>query len=300
MRIASAARRRGTTWAGEAPQASCRPPRSFGGDRNAVRGTRARDARVLRGRHRSGDLCGNRAPPRRVSPMCRRLCPTRSVRLALLQHAGRRVAEGGTCLVTVGVARHVAGGAGEAWLSDRPARRSPEISEGSLLSDSVPLAEIPIRHGPYPQEDQWIDDEQNAELSIAPGKMRNAGGEQGDAKSKIGEFFYFRRNVRNQQRQDSQYLGNGELDLEIVRQAQMDESSFFSIGKWKMVIEYKIDDAEHHDGTHDARRAPINGCVPFRRFAHLLIVHGFPLLVGDPDGLPDRVRPIEHAKHELG
>jgi hypothetical protein len=89
---------------------------------------------------------------------------------------------------------------------------------GSLTRcDTVALFEIEVRNHQDAEKDQRVDDEQNAEPGIAPGEVGDAGGDQRDAKSKIREFFDFERDVRYQQRQESQYLGGRELYLEVLR-----------------------------------------------------------------------------------
>jgi hypothetical protein len=41
----------------------------------------------------------------------------------------------------------------------------------------------------------------------------------------------------------------------------MNEGAFRAVGKWEMVVEEEIDDAEDHHGGHDARARPVDDRV---------------------------------------
>jgi hypothetical protein len=65
------------------------------------------------------------------------------------------------------------------------------------------LLEINVRHDQQTDKEQWVDDEQDAETSIPPGEVGDAGRKQSNAKTKIGKLLYFERDLRYQERQHS-------------------------------------------------------------------------------------------------
>src|SRR5256885_12383007 len=85
---------------------------------------------------------------------------------------------------------------------------------------SPQLLEVHVRDDENDEEPQRVEDEQDAPTRVADGEVRDAGRDQGDAESEVGELLYLGRDTRNQQRQDSQRLGDRQLDPEVIRQMQ--------------------------------------------------------------------------------
>ena len=106
------------------------------------------------------------------------------------------------------------------------------------------LLEIEVRNHQEAQEDQWIDDEQHAEPGVTTREVSDAGRDECDGEAKIGELLDLERNTPDEQRQHTEDFGDRELDLEIQRQAEVGESSFWSIGKWKVVTLRTASEAE--------------------------------------------------------
>jgi hypothetical protein len=107
--------------------------------------------------------------------------------------------------------------------------------------------EIEIRYRQETEKNQWVYDEQHAEARIPSAKMRNAGRRQRNRKTEIRELFHFEWDSRYYERQNTEDLGERELDLEIRGESQVNEGSFGSIGEREMVVEDEVDDAEDHD-----------------------------------------------------
>src|SRR5439155_2495701 len=121
--------------------------------------------------------------------------------------------------------------------------------------------QVEIRYRQQGEEDQRIEDEQDADARVTSGRVRNGGGEQGDAETEIHELLDFRRDPRDEKRRDSQYLGDRQLHLEVIGQAQMNEASF----REREVVEHgEVEDAEDHHGTDNPRRGPIDDPVSLR------------------------------------
>jgi hypothetical protein len=102
-----------------------------------------------------------------------------------------------------------------------------------MAFSGMALFEIEVRENQQGKKKQGIDHEQHAEPGISPGEVGDAGRNQSNAKPKISKLLYFERDIRYQKRQHSQYFCSRELDLEVLRQSQMDEGSFRSIGERK-------------------------------------------------------------------
>ena len=118
-------------------------------------------------------------------------------------------------------------------------------------SQRMALFEIEIRYRQEAEKDQWVHDEQHAEVRIASTEMGNAGRRQRNRKTEIRELFDFEWDSRYYERQNTEDLGERELDLEIRWESQVDERSFGSIWEREMVVEDEVDDAEHHDRQHE-------------------------------------------------
>ena len=129
------------------------------------------------------------------------------------------------------------------------------------------LLEIEIRYRQEAEKDQWVYDEQHAEARIPSAEMGNAGRRQRNRKTEIRELFRFEWYSRYYERQNTEDLGERELDLEIRGESQVDERSFGSIGEREMVVEDEVDDAEHHDGTDNAGCRPVDDLFPVCQLA---------------------------------
>src|SRR5438128_255271 len=140
------------------------------------------------------------------------------------------------------------------------------VSARASAPDS--LAEVEIRDSQEDQENQRIDDEQDADPGIATGEMGDAGRDQGDGEAEIGELPDLGRDPRDQQRRDSQDLGDRELSLEVAGQSQVDESS---LRKREAVDEGEVDDAEDHHGTDDPRGDPVDDPFSSRLQEHVTL-----------------------------
>jgi hypothetical protein len=73
--------------------------------------------------------------------------------------------------------------------------------------------EVNVRRDQRREKQQRIDYEHEA---IADGKMRDAGRDQREAESEIGEFLHFEGNHRDQDRQDTERLGDGQFDSKVA------------------------------------------------------------------------------------
>ena len=121
-------------------------------------------------------------------------------------------------------------------------------------SQRMALFEIEIRYRHEAEKDQWVYHEQHAEARIPSAEMGNAGRRQRNRKTEIRELFRFEWDSRYYERQNTEDLGERELDLEIRWESQVDERSFGSIGEREMVVEDEVDDAEHHDRQDEPGR----------------------------------------------
>jgi len=93
--------------------------------------------------------------------------------------------------------------------------------------------------------------------------MRDDGGSQRDSKTKIGEFFYFKRDRGYQEREQAQCFGSGEFYLKIAGQAQVLEGAF---GIDEMVKKREANDTEQHNESYYACGGPIDDPVFFHSF----------------------------------
>jgi hypothetical protein len=125
----------------------------------------------------------------------------------------------------------------------------------------VPRSDVRL---PGRQEDQRIDDEHQA---VAAGKVGDARGDQGDGEPGVGEVPDRPGDARDQQRKHAEYLGDRQLDLEVVGQTQMDEGP---LHRPKWVAQIEVDGAEHHHRADDARARPVDRIPCGCRLGHVL------------------------------
>src|ERR1700730_5882612 len=92
--------------------------------------------------------------------------------------------------------------------------------------------------------------------------MGDAGRNQGNRKAGVRELFYFGWEIRYQERQHAERLGDGKFDLEVIGKPQMGESALHRADR---VGQIEVHGTEEHDRTDDPRSRPIDdrGSFPF-------------------------------------
>ena len=121
--------------------------------------------------------------------------------------------------------------------------------------------EVDVRCDQRRQKQQRIDNEHDA---VADGKMRDAGRDQRDTESEVGEFPHFEGNPRDQERQHPERLGDGQFDSKVAGVAQVHERA---LHRAQRVCEIKVDGAERHHTADQPGADQIDGSFSCHRVA---------------------------------
>src|SRR5262245_2991023 len=156
------------------------------------------------------------------------------------------------------------------------------------------LLEVKVRDRQQTKEDERVDDVQHAEIAcVTPAEMRDASRHQRNRESCIGKLLHLEWDRRYDERQDPQDLSDGQLNLEICREDEMNESALRAVRKGEVVVEHKIDDAEEHDGNDQSGGRAIDHAFAIRQTTDCTGCHNIL-----PDVRGDRARPDEEMRRE--